>query len=403
MTALLALTATASGPVAPAGRALAAEAPSASVSSTTVALGETVTVSGAGWRPDTLLTVLLCGQNRIGGSASCANAHGRAVTTRADGSFSRELPVGAPPKPCPCVVHVATVTGEPASAEAELAIAGHPVAALPPDPGQGGGRLSVLEARLEGESGLLTWFGAPARRTVVLVVGNVGSAPLRDPVFRVGTAHGVFAPDWEEHRWRGTVPAGQRARIAVPVQLPAGAHGDYLVSLTYGGKVLTEQPWGVGRPWGVTLFWVLLCAVVPAALFRVGMAVVDRVRPRPAAEPATEPATEAAAEPTSAPDKAPAAAPGPGRSEPAGSPTSPAPPEGRPCRKESRDDAPEGDRGGGRAAARRRGRRGGEREPRPGRRGLLRHGVPPAPDLRLTADPGGHEGGTPGSGDREGR
>lgn len=38
---------------------------------------------------------------------------------------------------------------------------------------------------------------------------------------------------------------------------------------------------GVGRPWGVTLFWVLLCLVVPAAVFRIGMAVVDKVRPRP--------------------------------------------------------------------------------------------------------------------------
>lgn len=36
---------------------------------------------------------------------------------------------------------------------------------------------------------------------------------------------------------------------------------------------------GVGRPWGVTLFWVLLAVVVPAALFRIGMAVVDRARP----------------------------------------------------------------------------------------------------------------------------
>jgi hypothetical protein len=44
--------------------------------------------------------------------------------------------------------------------------------------------------------------------------------------------------------------------------------------------VLAEQPWGVGRPWGVTVFWILLCVVVPAAVFRAGMAVVDRVRPR---------------------------------------------------------------------------------------------------------------------------
>lgn len=30
----------------------------------------------------------------------------------------------------------------------------------------------------------------------------------------------------------------------------------------------------------MTLFWVLLCVVVPTAVFRIGMALVDRVRPR---------------------------------------------------------------------------------------------------------------------------
>lgn len=63
------------------------------------------------------------------------------------------------------------------------------------------------------------------------------------------------------------------------MELAAGAHGDYTVSLGYGGRTLAEQPWGVGRPWGVTVFWILLCLVVPAAVFRLGMAVVDRVRP----------------------------------------------------------------------------------------------------------------------------
>lgn len=43
---------------------------------------------------------------------------------------------------------------------------------------------------------------------------------------------------------------------------------------------------GVGRPWGVTLFWILLCVVVPAAVFRIGMAIVDRVRPRTSRTPA---------------------------------------------------------------------------------------------------------------------
>ncbi|MFI6769861.1 hypothetical protein [Streptomyces sp. NPDC050355] len=241
--------------------------------------GGALTVTGRGWRPKVLLTLLICGQNMIGGTNSCANGDGRAVRTDAHGAFRKSLPVAEPPKPCPCVVHVATVTGAAAAADAAFKVAGHPVAPLPEE--RTGGRLAVLaQPRLSGSSGLLTWFGAPPQRELTVTVGNLGSTPAKDPVFEVGTSHGVFAPQWEEQQWRGTVPAGKKAEVRLPVELAAGAHGDYLVSLKYGGKVLVEQPWGVGRPWGVTLFWVLLCVVVPTAVFRVGMAIVDRVRPR---------------------------------------------------------------------------------------------------------------------------
>ncbi|WSV65878.1 hypothetical protein OG538_22450 [Streptomyces sp. NBC_01013] len=247
--------------------------------------GGEITVKGKGWRPDTLLMMLICGRSTpargvIGGTNSCANADGRAVTTDKKGAFGKKLPVAEPPAPCPCVVHVATVTGEQALADAVFVVAGHPVAALPKQTGDG--KLAVLAAtRLEGDSGLLTWFGAPPSRRLVFTVGNLGSAPVKDPVFRVGTAHGVYAAQWDEQQWRGTVEPGRKARIELPVELTAGAHGDYQISLKYGTKVLAEQPWGVGRPWGVTLFWILLCLVVPAAVFRIGMAIVDKVRPHP--------------------------------------------------------------------------------------------------------------------------
>ncbi|MGW2656067.1 hypothetical protein ACWC1D_20755 [Streptomyces sp. NPDC001478] len=246
--------------------------------------GGEVAVKGTGWRPDTLLMMLICGQSTpargvIGGTNSCANGDGRAVTTDKKGAFTKKLPVAEPPAPCPCVVHVATVTGEQALADAPFVVAGHPVAPLPKESGEG--RLAVLAAtRLEGDSGLLTWFGAPPSRRLVFTVGNLGSAPVKDPVFRLGVSHGVYAPQWEDRQWRGTVEPGRKALVELPVELSAGAHGDYQISLKYGTKVLAEQPWGVGRPWGVTLFWILLCLVVPAAVFRIGMAVVDRVRPR---------------------------------------------------------------------------------------------------------------------------
>ncbi|MFF4690282.1 hypothetical protein [Streptomyces sp. NPDC001307] len=266
------------------GPAYAGDRPVVKLSVTQAGAGGSVTVSGSGWRARTLLMVLVCGRATpdrgvIGGTNSCANGDGRAVTTDAQGAFSRKLPVAEPPVPCPCVVHVATVTGAEAEADAVLQIAGHPVAPLPAE--QSGGRLAILsDTRLTGSSGLLTWFGAPPSRTLVFTVGNTGTGAIKDPVFQVGSAHGVFAPQWDDRQWHGTLAPGRKAEIRLPVELTAGAHGDYTVSLKYAGRVLAEQPWGVGRPWGVTLFWILLCLVVPAALFRAGMAVVDRVRPR---------------------------------------------------------------------------------------------------------------------------
>ncbi|WP_327697054.1 hypothetical protein [Streptomyces sp. NBC_00459] len=265
--------------------AAAADGPTVKVSTSQAGTGGSIVVTGAGWQPKTLLMMLICGRSTpargvIGGTNSCANADARAVTTDTLGGFSKSLPVVEPPVPCPCVVHVATVTGgSQAAADAVFQVAGHPVEPLPEQVGTG--RLSVLtDPRLDGSSGLLTWFGAPPTRTLAVTVGNLGTAAVKDPVFRIGTSHGVFAPQWEEQQWRGTIQPGGKARVEVPVSLVSGAHGDYRVSLKYGDKVLAEQPWGVGRPWGVTLFWVLAGVVVPAALFRVGMAVVDRVRPR---------------------------------------------------------------------------------------------------------------------------
>ncbi|EPH40379.1 hypothetical protein ABT390_28400 [Streptomyces aurantiacus] len=263
--------------------ARAADKPTVTLSKSQTGTGGSVTVKGEGWRPNALLMMLVCGQATPaagvpGGTNSCANSQGRAVTTDGDGAFSKKLPVTEPPKPCPCVVHVATVTGAKAAVDAAFKVAGHPVKPLPEQ--RAGGRLSVLtDTRLDGSSGVLTWFGSPPSRRLVFTVGNVGSAPVKDPVFQVGTSHGVFAPKWEEQQWRGTIAPGRKAQIKLSVELPAGAHGDYLVSLRFGDKVLAEQPWGVGRPWGVTLFWVLLCVVVPAAVFRVGMVLVDRLRP----------------------------------------------------------------------------------------------------------------------------
>ncbi|MCX5378002.1 hypothetical protein [Streptomyces sp. NBC_00091] len=253
--------------------------PAAVLSLQEAAKGTEITVTGTGWRAKTLVMLLVCGQNMIGGTNSCANADGVAVAVADDGHFAAQLPVVEPPKPCPCVVNVTSVNGDQSTVAVPLKITGHPVAELPAESGTA--RLAMLTGvRLKGEDGVLTWFGAPPGRKFTATLGNLGSAPVKDPVFQLGTAHGVFAPVWEEARWKGTIPPGGKAEIALDVALPAGAHGDYTVSLKYGDTVLAAQPWGVDRPYGVLLFWGLLLVVIPTAVFRAGMAVVDKVRPR---------------------------------------------------------------------------------------------------------------------------
>ncbi|MER5869904.1 neocarzinostatin apoprotein domain-containing protein [Streptomyces sp. NPDC002044] len=255
--------------------------PAVALSLQDAAKGTEITVTGTGWRPRTMVMLLVCGQNMIGGTNSCANADGAAVAVADDGRFAAQLPVVAPPKPCPCVVNVTSVNGDQSTVAAPLRITDHPVAELPA--ASGTARLAMLTGvRLEGEDGVLTWFGSPPSRTFRVTVGNLGTAPVKDPVFQLGIAHGVFAPLWEEARWKGTIPPGGKAELALDVALTAGAYGDYTISLKYGETVVAAQPWGVDRPYGVLLFWGLLLVVVPAAVFRVGMAVVDKARPRAA-------------------------------------------------------------------------------------------------------------------------
>ncbi|WP_442815213.1 hypothetical protein [Streptomyces sp. NBC_01298] len=253
--------------------------PAVALSLKEAAKGTQMAVTGTGWRAKTMVMLLVCGQNMIGGTNSCANADGVAVSVADDGHFSAQLPVVAPPKPCPCVVNVTSVNGDQSTVAAALKITDHPVADLPAEGGTA--RLALLTGvRLKGEDGVLTWFGAPPGRTFTVTVGNLGSAAVKDPVFQLGTAHGVFAPTWEEVRWKGTIPPGGKAEVSLDATLTAGAHGDYTLSLKYGETVLATQPWGVARPYGVLLFWGLLLLVIPAGVFRIGMAVVDKVRPR---------------------------------------------------------------------------------------------------------------------------
>ncbi|WP_052432792.1 hypothetical protein, partial [Streptacidiphilus carbonis] len=256
-----------------------AAGPSATVkaSPATAAPGSSTTVVGTGWPANALLTVLLCGQDAVDGTDDCANGTGRGLTTSAGGGFTVQLPVVEPPQPCPCVIHATTVTGATVTVDTAFPVTGVASVPIKPTPG----KLLQLTAAISGGSSLMTWFGAAPHRTFKAVVANVGTSAITDPVLRVGTWHSVFAADWQEYQWSGVIAPGSRQEIDVPLDFASGAHGRYSVELQYQGAELTTHPVQLPYPWGVTLFWVLLCLVVPVGLFRVGLVVADRVRPVP--------------------------------------------------------------------------------------------------------------------------
>ncbi|MBF9073277.1 neocarzinostatin apoprotein domain-containing protein [Streptacidiphilus fuscans] len=240
--------------------------------------GVTITVTGSGWPASALLTVLLCGQDAVAGTDDCANATGRAVTTDAHGQFSQQLAVATPPKPCPCVIHVSAVMGNQQSVNTPFDVMGAPTAPIPPN-AAGAGQLVMLSASLSGSNGLLNWFGSPPNRTLRMVVADMGGSPISNPEFQLGTWHSVLAPDWSAAPWQGTLEPDKPQEIDLPVQFDSGASGQYFVGLSYQGRTLTTQHLNLPVAWGVDVFWVLLFVVVAVGLFRIGLAVLDRVRP----------------------------------------------------------------------------------------------------------------------------
>ena len=239
--------------------------------------GGTTTVSGTGWQAGTLLTVLLCGQNAISGTDSCANTSERAVTTAPNGTFSVQLPVVAPPKPCPCVIHITSVTGADLVVDTPFPVLGVADVPIAPTPG----KLLALTAELDGGDGPMNWFGAPVHRDLRVLVANLGSTAVTNPVFKLGVSHAVYAPVWQDFQWTGTIGPGVRQVITVPADFAFAAHGPYTAELDYAGHQLATRQTRLPRPWGVDLFWVLLYLVVPVGLFRLGLHLLARRHPLP--------------------------------------------------------------------------------------------------------------------------
>ncbi|MCF2531534.1 hypothetical protein [Yinghuangia soli] len=243
--------------------------------------GAEVAVAGEGWPVRTHVRIMLCGQgpSRVRGTADCAAAG--AVTAYADheGRFRSRLVATAPPVPCPCVVRAYTpmVSGaDAAEASVPVVLSTHPVTGGPPPPGDSRYVLSMSE--LSGKDGLLTAFGAPARRTVRLRLGNAGNASAAASTIQVSVGRDGADPDWQDRARTGPIAPGSSTEIAFRVELPSAASGRWVVTValvdaTGVREPITAWPVDLESPWGLTVFRILLWGVPALVLLRILVAL----------------------------------------------------------------------------------------------------------------------------------
>ncbi|MCX6418127.1 MAG: hypothetical protein NTU50_01490 [Actinobacteria bacterium] len=211
-------------PAAPTGRTANAAPPIAKV-------GDSVIVTGSGWPAGSLITVAVCGNNYLNGSADCEPTGQGQTTANANGEIAVQVALPAlPPSPCPCVVHLASLA-DTNTVDVPFTITGAPTAT----PSQIVNRRSVdVSARLTGSGPFAAYLGGAAKRELVISVTNTGSSNLINPALNLTVGRGenpatpLTSPSGQQPTL-GTITPGQTVEYRQSVTLGPPAFGQYRV------------------------------------------------------------------------------------------------------------------------------------------------------------------------------
>ncbi|MEU8243878.1 hypothetical protein AB0C07_36960 [Actinoplanes missouriensis] len=256
-TVLTALTVPAATPARAAGRV-------ATLSVTVAKPGETVRVTGAGWTAGTLLQFVTCGEGGLTGSAACDTRAAVATPVRADGTFVVDVQAGTPPRPCPCVVHIAEVQGSAVPVNLPISITGHPVGTIPAT-ATAARELTVQEFTLTGGTAA-AWFGARDRLTLTYTVRNPTPVALTSATVQIRLGGGGDDNIFHQEVIEGLAP-GQSRTVTVPVELPIAAFGRYVVSADVSGLAPVRVSHDA-YPWGLMVINALGVALIVWGLVR---------------------------------------------------------------------------------------------------------------------------------------
>lgn len=257
------------------GGIVGALAPQMVVSPSTIALGGTVEVSVSGLTPNALYSLQLCGA-LAQSSTDCDIADSTVQAASNVGSFSTTLPVTQPPAPCPCVVALFTQPFEQAAVTEPITIEGAPFApVVPTQPAS----LVVRGLALTGSSPPAEWFGASARRTLVLTLANVGGTAATS----VSVLVNVGNTPQQQPLLPGLAP-GQEKTYRMAIAFPTLALGTQRVSgqisartenALSAGPTTTFQTSTTVLPWGLVVIAAVLAVLIVLLILR---ALVHMVR-----------------------------------------------------------------------------------------------------------------------------
>jgi hypothetical protein len=234
--------------------------PAVSASRSGVTPGQLIVVTGRDFRPLERVSVSVCGDRGLIGSAGCDLGSQAALIADGTGAFTVQIHARIPPASCPCVIEV---DGERQTYRLPLAIRGAPSAPLQTPPKMLMPHLTVADVHLASGSNVASWFGLPSTGTLSFTLVNNGFAPAQTPTLvldlqtRLGQVT-VGTPGL------GDIAAGQRRTYHVAVPLHPLTSGRVVVR---GGVQLplsqsTLEGSTLVVPWG----WLALLLATPAAL-----------------------------------------------------------------------------------------------------------------------------------------
>jgi len=237
--------------------------------------GERITVWSSGWPAGSQVQGVVCGDLAIGGSGACDLPRAVLARTDGDGSVALDLVLGAPPRPCPCVVRLSTFDGPALSFNIPVDVVGHRTG-TPPAPAPVAD-LRLGKIRLEAADGLGPLFGLGGGARLVVSVVNRGAAPARVPDLSYGLGDADVVPA-QTVSPEVRIPPGGRREVVIDVSTPPFAFGTHHAVVRWADQTgpaaratLTTRPWGA-------LVVLLLLAV--ALVLLLAAAATRRTRQR---------------------------------------------------------------------------------------------------------------------------